>query len=117
PAATGLGLLDLDAARTVERGIEVLQQSAGPPLQALLADSNGHIGWTLCGTIPCRTSFDGSRCVSWSDGEVDWNGYVDPGRLPSVVDPPSGRLMVANNRVLGEDQSLIVGHNFASGYR
>lgn len=117
PAATSLGLLELDAARTVEQGIEVLQKAAGPPLQALLADSNGHIGWTLCGAIPRRIGFDGSRSVSWSDGAMSWSGYVEPGGLPMLVDPPSGRLMAANNRVIGEDQSLIVGHNFASGYR
>ena len=117
PAATSLGLLELDAATTVEQGIEVLQKAAGPPLQALLADSNGHIGWTLCGAIPRRIGFDGSRSVSWSDGAMSWSGYVEPGGLPMLVDPPSGRLMAANNRVIGEDQSLIVGHNFASGYR
>src|SRR5690606_17705109 len=49
--------------------------------------------------LPRRRGFDGRTPVSWRDGRAAWEGALDPEEVPSVVDPASGFVWTANNRV------------------
>ncbi|MGZ8219670.1 penicillin acylase family protein [Methylomagnum sp.] len=117
PQAVNLGLMDMDAAATLETAMAVLNRAGTPPQNALLADERGRIGWTYMGFIPRRTGLDGSVSRSWADGAADWNGYIPPDELPRLIDPPEGYLATANNRTLGKAYPYVVGHGFANGYR
>src|SRR5208283_905155 len=44
--------------------------------------------------------FDGRFPVSWADGSCRWDGYLEPGEYPRVVDPPGGQIWTANARVV-----------------
>jgi penicillin amidase len=68
--AVNLGLLDLEAARTVEQAVSTVNQAGSPQLNMLFADNNGHIAWTLTGKIPNRYGNDGAVSRSWADGVV-----------------------------------------------
>ena len=92
----------MDQARTVRDAIAV---------------ADGHIAWTFMGKIPVRRGFDGSVSVSWADGRTGWNGFIAPDELPRIVDPPSGYLVSANHRMVGEEYPHVIGHAFANGYR
>lgn len=72
----------------------------------VLADADGHIAWTFMGKIPVRRGFDGSVSVSWADGRTGWNGFIAPDELPRIVDPPSGYLVSANHRMVGEEYPM-----------
>jgi penicillin amidase len=112
-----LALLDLDQAETLEQAMAVVNHAGGPQLNFLLADNQGHIGWTVMGQIPKRVGFDGSVSRSWADGTVGWDGYVDAHLLPREIDPASGMLVSANDRRLGREYPYVIGRQFASGYR
>ena len=74
---------------------------AGMPGQNLvLAEQSGRIGWTIFGAIPNRVGFDGRLSVSWADGWRGWNGWLDAGGLPALIDPPGDRIWTANARVV-----------------
>lgn len=117
PAAVDLGLAELAETKTVAAAIEVLHRIGGPPLNLLLADSLGNIGWTYMGKIPRRVGMDGLFSESWADGSKGWNGYIPPDELPSIINPPSGFLVNANQRMLGAPYSTVIGHDFSGGYR
>jgi penicillin amidase len=115
PAAVDLMLLELDQANTVAEALEIFNRAGMPVQNALVADAQGHIGWTLSGRLPKRQGFDGTISLSWADGK-GWRGYYPPEELPRLIDPPQKFLATANHRTLGCDQ-LPIGHNFASSFR
>ena len=117
PAATDLGVADLAEVATVSDAITQLHRVGGPPLNVLLADGAGNIGWTYMGKIPRRVGMDGLFSESWADGRRGWDGYIPPEELPSLVNPPSGFLVNANQRMLGANYSVVIGHDFSGGYR
>lgn len=116
PNAVDIGLFRMDRVQTVNDAIDVLNRAKGPANNALLADADGHIAWTYTGRIPIRRGFDGSISVSWADGEKGWAGYVAAEELPHIIDPPSGFIVNANQRML-EHYPHPIGHAFAGGYR
>lgn len=117
PEATDLKLLDLDTARDVHAALDLFNQAGGPPLNALVADRAGNIGWTYSGRIPKRFGFDGAVSRSWADGSRGWQGYIPPEQLPRLVNPPSGFIVNANQRMVDEAYPHVIGHYFDSGYR
>ncbi len=117
PEAVDLGQIAMDRVRSVGEAIAVMNHAGGPVNNVVLADSNGHIAWTYTGKIPIRRGLNGSVSVSWADGRVGWTGYVSPGALPSIVDPPAGFVVSANQRMLDASYPYVVGHSFANGYR
>ncbi|WP_432743145.1 penicillin acylase family protein [Methylobacter sp. G7] len=115
--AMNLNLFDLEQGETLEQAVKIVNSSGGPQLNVLLADDQGRIAWTLMGKIPKRFGNDGLVSRSWADGSVGWNGYVEPGDLPRVIDPPEGILASANDRRLGKNYPYVIGHQFGNGYR
>ncbi|WP_437675097.1 penicillin acylase family protein [Sorangium sp. So ce131] len=123
PEAVDVGLLDMDAARTVDEAVAVATRAGGPGCNVLLADRRGRIAWTVTGRMPRRRGLDGSVSVSWADGRAGWDGYLPPASLPRVVDPPSGYLVNANQRMPlaggapGAPGAPALGRDYANGYR
>lgn len=115
--AVDLGLLRMDQARTVWDAMAIANRAGGPPNNIVLADAEGHIAWTYTGRIPVRHGFDGSVSVSWADGRTGWKGFIPPDDLPRSIDPPSGYLVSANHRMVGDEYPHVIGHAFANGYR
>ena len=115
--AVDLGLLAMDQAQTTQQAMTVMNHSGGPPQNVVIADRDGHIGWTYMGRIPLRAGFDGLASRSWADGDLGWQGYIAPEALPRLFDPAEGFIATANNRTLGRDYPYAIAHNWALGYR
>jgi penicillin amidase len=98
PEATNLGLFQLESARNLDEAIEIAHATGVPPQNFVVADSAGHIGWTIIGRIPRRVGWSGQVPGSWADGTRRWDGLLSSAEVPKVVDPPSGRIWSANNR-------------------
>jgi penicillin amidase len=75
----------------------------GPSQNFVYADRTGHIAWYSAGKLPIRRAQDGSRPYAGASPDGDWTGYVPFEELPHVVDPPSGVIVTANNRLVGTD--------------
>jgi len=106
--ATDLGLLRLEAASTVEEALDVTAEAGIPGQNVVVADRSGSIGWTIAGRIPRRSAAPPSVPVSWHDAGA-WDGWLDAGEHPRVVNPPIGRIWTANNRVVDADRVAVVG--------
>jgi penicillin G amidase len=116
PAAVDFRLLELDRARTLDDALAVVQGAGSPPMNVLLADRHGRVGWTITGRVPRRRGFDGSVAVPWDNGKA-WDGYLGPDALPRTLDPVDGFIVNANQRVAAGPDAPVLGHDFGNGYR
>lgn len=117
--AVNVNLFRLANARTLEDALGVAAISGIPAQNFVAVDRDGHIGWTICGRIPVRHNV-GAIPQRWGDPPFGsrWDGYLAAEEYPRVVDPPSGRIWTANNRVVdGAMLDLIRDGGFALGAR
>lgn len=110
--AVTLGLMQLENARSVKEALRLAPTFGVPAQNFVVADRDGHIGWTLLGRLPDRFGHDGRLPSSWADGKRGWRGFLPPARHPSVYDPPEGLLWTANNRT-GDTWAALVGYGSA----
>ena len=96
PVSAFLSAADRDA---LSRGLDGFPF---PAQNVVWAEASGSIGWRATGLVPIRRpGTDGSMPYDGADPENDWRGYVPPGEMPRVVDPPEGFIATANQRVIG----------------
>ena len=108
----------LEKARTVDETFDAVNGLGAPGQNFVVADAQGHIGWTVYGSIPRRVGFDGRLPQSWADGRRGWSGWLAPAEYPRVRDPESGRLWTANARVVDGDMLNVLGNgNYEVGSR
>lgn len=74
---------------------EMMKGWGVPSTSQVYADKGGTIGWTAAGFSPVRPSWDGLLPVP-GDGSHEWDGYLDPERLPWNCNPPAGHVATAN---------------------
>lgn len=118
PSATNLDYMDLDAVRTVQEALPWFNRAGGPPLNALVADAEGNIGWTVTGRSPVRVGVDGLSAFSWANGDRGWHGYIPPEELPRIVNPSSGFLVNANQPMVNsQGVPYVIDDKYAFGYR
>jgi penicillin amidase len=112
PAATNLGVLDMEKAATTDDAIRVAHRAGMPAQNILIADKAGQIAWTIAGRLPKRVGYDGRLPVSWTFGDRKWDGYLSPAEIPAVrgnETSVAGRLWSANHRHLGGEAMTKLG--------
>jgi penicillin amidase len=109
PAALDFRILGMERVRDVDEALALAPTCGIPPLNCVIADRGGRIGWTIMGRLPRRTGFDGRRPVSLADSNCRWDGLLSPIETPRLVDPPAGRIWTANNRIVGGAALAVLG--------
>jgi penicillin amidase len=104
----------------IESGPDLVRKLEGhtaPASNLIWADRHGSIGYKLVGRLPRRRG--GSPDLpkpGWS-GDFEWDGTVPYDELPEVVDPESGYLVTANNRIVGDDYPHHITSEWLDGFR
>jgi penicillin amidase len=111
------GLLALNRARGVEEAAGAAALITAPPQNLAVADTAGRIALYLTGRVPVRRSGDGTLPAPGWDGSADWLGFLPFPALPHVVDPPSGVLVNANNRVAPAEGTAFLGRDWFGDWR
>jgi len=111
------GLFAVNRANNWKEFTGALSQYAGPTQNFIYADVDGHIGYYGAGLIPLRKSGDGSTPYDGATDDGEWTGYIPFDKLPHVYDPPSGIIVTANQRVVGQDYAHFLSHVWAQPYR
>lgn len=109
PRAVNLRLSELEQADNVDDAVAVANHSGLPAQNMIVADHTGRIAWTIAGILPRRVGFDGRLPGSWAHGERTWDGWLEPEEYPRIVDPESGLLWSANNRMVGGEMLEVLG--------
>lgn len=109
PEGLNFNLSGMETAWTIGDAMSVANRAGVPGQNCVIADSEGHIGWTVAGRIPRRIGFDGRVPTSWADGTRRWDGWYEAAEYPRLVDPPSGVIVTANNRIVSGPQLDMLG--------
>jgi penicillin amidase len=109
--------LQANRARNWKEFTAGLSTYGGPTQNFVYADVDGHIGYYGAGMIPIRKSGDGSAPYDGSTNAGEWTGWIPFDKLPHVYDPPSGIIVTANQRVIGNDYPYLLTHRWAQPYR
>lgn len=88
-----------------------------PVQNFVYADRAGHIGFQLAGRIPIRKHGDGFAPVPGKSADHQWTGYIPFGDLPRLLDPESGTVVNANNRVVGPGYPHLIARDWDKPYR
>ncbi len=98
-------LFALDAATDWNSFRSALSTFDGPAQNVVYADTAGHIGYQAAGKIPTRAAgpglgqTDGTWPRDGWDSSWNWSGYLAFDALPSELDPASGYIVAANQKV------------------
>ncbi len=108
---TAQALGRLNEARDWPDFVAALRGFHSPQQNIVYADRAGRIGIVTPGRVPLRHGgFDVSA-------ETKWLRLIPFDRLPRRVDPPSGRIVNANNRLVDETYPHYLGREWAAPYR
>ena len=114
---TAVALWNVQRAASVADAVEATRSVVTPQQNIAMADIHGAIGLISPAKVPVRKSPPSLLPVPGWTGEHDWVGFIPFEELPQVTDPPSGRIMNANNRLVGPDYPYDLGHAWSSPMR
>jgi len=119
----------LDQATAFRGMFELHDISSGPELVAKLAehtspasnlvwaDRHGSIGYKLIGRLPLRRGGCPDLPKPGWTGEFEWEGTIPYEEMPEAVDPESGFLVTANNRIVGDAYPHHITSEWLDGFR
>ncbi|MEU8933545.1 penicillin acylase family protein [Streptomyces sp. NPDC048409] len=89
-----------------------------PSQNLIYADTKNHIGYTLPGKIPTRSSADdGSVPAPGWDSKYRWTGYIKQDELPYEYDPERGYIVTANQAVVDKKYPYTLTTDWGYGTR
>ena len=97
--------------------VEEFRDYNAPCMNLVWADSRGDIGYKLVGKLPLRRGACPDLPKPGWTGEFEWDGYVPYEELPSMMNPPSGVIVTANNRIEPEDYPHHITSDYLDGFR
>ena len=118
PGRTMDALIGINSAGTWTEFRAAAELIDAPSQNLVYADVDGHIGYQSPGRIPIRApGHDGRWPVAGWERSNEWTGYIPFDELPTVLDPPSGIIVTANNAVISPDYPYLLTSDSAYGYR
>jgi penicillin amidase len=111
-------VIALNRARSWSEFRDALSLWDGPDLNFIYADQDGNIGSQAVGRIPIRSpKHQGTVPVPGWTGEYEWQGFIPPSELPYQLNPTSGFVVAANQKVISDKYPYHLGYEWADPYR
>ena len=114
---TPSAIYNLNKAKNWTSFLGALENFHAPQQNFMYADITGNIGMIAAGRMPVRRHGQGWIPQAGWRGEFDWKKYIPYSDLPKVLNPPSGIIVNANNRVIDKKYPYDFSDDFAPGYR
>ena len=105
-------LLRMAQANDFEAFRAAVRDWGSPGQNMVYADVDGTIGYQCTGRYPVRRSGDGTMPVPGWTAEHEWDGFIAFEDLPWAVNPESGFLATANNRIHDAAYPHLIGHDW-----
>ncbi|WP_251572409.1 penicillin acylase family protein [Paenibacillus sp. MER TA 81-3] len=103
--------------RNWEEFKEALTYFDAPAQNFVLASNDGTIAYRANGKIPIRKKGSSQVPVpGWTD-EYEWTGYIPWEELPTTVNPPTGYIATANNKVVDDSYPYHITNTWSEPYR
>ncbi|MGN6382604.1 MAG: penicillin acylase family protein [Dyella sp.] len=111
PRGYNLALMQLERAPDTGHALDLAPTLGMPAQNLLVADSTGHIGWTIASnSIPLRRGIDPLVPADWSRPDTGWVGWASAAQYPRIENPADGRLWTANNRTVDGAALALLGN-------
>jgi len=111
-------LMGMAKARNAREFLDALKDLRAPIQNWVYADSAGNIGYIAGGLLPKRKKGSGLMPAPGDDPDYTWDGFVPFDELPQVMNPSSGYIATANNKVVPEgDYPYVVSYEYCPPYR
>ena len=94
-----------------------LENFHAPQQNIMFADTMGGIGYIAAGRVPIRKAGDGTVPVPGWNGDYDWTGWIPFAELPRSINPASGVLVNANNKMVPDDYPYLIAAHWPEAYR
>ncbi|MCW5751550.1 MAG: penicillin acylase family protein [Alphaproteobacteria bacterium] len=91
-----------------------------PQQNIVYADVDGNIGFVAPGRIPVRHPENDIKGLAPSpgwDARYDWQGFIPFEELPMAFNPPSGRVVTANNKIVPASYPHFITSEWTEPYR
>lgn len=109
PDAVNLSLMGLETATNVADALPIAQDAGMPAQNIIVVDQQGDMAWSIAGQLPRRVGYDGRFPTSRTYGDRYWDGVLSADEKPTLINPASGRLWTANNRMIGGEALKLLG--------
>lgn len=124
PGRTAEAIFAMDTAKDASDVKAAAAMFEVPAQNIVFATRDGHIGYQAPGKIPVRGAVpdpivpaDGTWPRPGWISAYDWQGYVNPADMPSVLDPAEGFIVAANQAVYSADRTPFLTNDWDYGYR
>lgn len=117
PGPTAGAIFAFDAARDWNAFRAAAASFQVPSQNLLYADVDGNIGYQAPGLVPIRAAGDGTMPVPGWTSQYGWVGSIPYDQLPSVLNPPGGVIVTANNAAVGAGFPALITVDWDAGYR
>ena len=114
---TARAIMRLNRAGNWDEVLAALVDYQAPQQNLVYADVDGNIGFIAPGLVPIRRGGDGFMAVPGWTGDYDWTGFIPFADLPRAFNPPAGRIVNANNRIVPPDYAHFLGRESETSYR
>jgi penicillin amidase len=106
-------LLQMAQATDFEAFRAAVRDWGSPGQNMVYADVDGTIGYQCTGRYPVRRAGDGTMPVPGWTAEHEWDGFIAFDDLPWAMNPESGFLATANNRIHDVSYPHLIGHDWS----
>ena len=114
---TAEALVGIATAKDWSGFITAQSDTAVPQLNTVFADRFGNIGYIAPGRIPIRASGLGHLPAPGWTGTHDWVDRIPFAALPRSYNPVGGRIVTANNKVVGPYYPFFLTDDWTPPYR
>jgi penicillin amidase len=111
------GMFDLHGITSGPELVAKLEGHSSPASNLIWADRHGSIGYKLIGRLPLRKGGCPDLPKPGWTGEFEWEGTIPYDEMPEAVDPESGFLVTANNRIVGDSYPHHITSEWLDGFR
>ncbi|MGH8031444.1 MAG: penicillin acylase family protein [Luteimonas sp.] len=109
--------LAINYARDLTQFRTALRDHAAPALTFVYADKANNIALLAAGRIPVRRAGRGLLPAPGWDAGHGWERYLTPEELPAQINPASGRVVSANQRIHLADDPHVISNSWQPSYR
>lgn len=112
--------IGFNRARNWSEFLKAAKDFGAPQQNIVYADVDGNIGFVAPGIVPVRrpeNDLKGLAPAPGWDSRYDWAGFIPFNGLPQAFNPPSQRVVTANEKIVGDAYPYFLTSEWALPYR
>lgn len=112
--------MKIDRARNWQEFLDATKDFGAPQQNMVYADVDGNIGFVAPARVPIRkpdNDLKGLAPAPGWDARYDWAGFIPFDQLPRQYNPASGRVVTANQKIVGSDYPYFLTSEWTLPYR